>query len=220
LFRPYCYAFKPPWPVIMGFVLDDWIYHRILCKISRSHNQLQELTVTLQLNPSSLTRPILVLVLQLTSVKVTLRLAVYRQSVRLGDKPPENHDTVILFSNRISAVVFLIQHPSDERMGPRQRSHSQLRIPRDSLPHFTVSDSRLPQSGGPGSRIYVPQEQGGPVIAPSTGFPFRRLLRLATLRWRYSNPPPHAGMQLQGNSQNSVDHCALTPLHIFIVISK
>jgi hypothetical protein len=28
--------------------------------------------------------------------------------------------------------------------GPRQRSHSQVRIPRDSWPHFTVSDSRLP----------------------------------------------------------------------------
>jgi hypothetical protein len=25
---------------------------------------------------------------------------------------------------------------------------------------------------------------------PGTGFPFRRLLRLAGLRWRYSNPPP------------------------------
>jgi hypothetical protein len=26
---------------------------------------------------------------------------------------------------------------------------------------------------------------------PGTGFPFRSLLRLAGLRWRYSNPPPH-----------------------------
>jgi hypothetical protein len=26
---------------------------------------------------------------------------------------------------------------------------------------------------------YIPQEQGGPVIPPGTGFPFRRLLRLA-----------------------------------------
>jgi hypothetical protein len=38
---------------------------------------------------------------------------------------------------------------------------------------------RLPQPGGPGSRIYIPQEQGGPVIPPGTGFPFYRLLRLA-----------------------------------------
>jgi hypothetical protein len=76
---------------------------------------------------------------------------------------------------------------SDERIGlsftitagPRQRIHSQVRVPRDSWPHFTVSDSRLPQLGGSGPRIYVPQEQDGPVIPPDTGFPFRCLLRLA-----------------------------------------
>jgi hypothetical protein len=52
---------------------------------------------------------------------------------------------------------------SDERMGlsftiaagPRQRSHSQVRTPRDSWSHFTASDSRLPQPGGPGPRIYM-----------------------------------------------------------------
>jgi hypothetical protein len=70
--------------------------------------------------------------------------------------------------------------------GPRQRSHSQVRVPRDS-----VSDSRPPQHGGPGLRIYIPPEQDGPVIAPGAGFPFRRLLRLAGQRWRYSTPPPH-----------------------------
>jgi hypothetical protein len=47
---------------------------------------------------------------------------------------------------------------------------------------------RLPQPGGPGPCIYFPQEQGGPVMRPGTGFPFRRLLRLAGLRWRYSIP--------------------------------
>jgi hypothetical protein len=35
---------------------------------------------------------------------------------------------------------------------------------------------------GPGPRIYIPQEQGGPVIHPGTGFPFHPLLRLAGLR--------------------------------------
>jgi hypothetical protein len=56
---------------------------------------------------------------------------------------------------------------------------------------FTLSGSRLPEPGGPGPRIYIPQEQGGPVIPPGTGFPFRRLLRLAGLRWSYSTPRPH-----------------------------
>jgi hypothetical protein len=88
---------------------------------------------------------------------------------------------------------------SDERTGlsftiaagPRQCSHSWVLVPRDSGQYFTVSDSRIPQLGGPGPYIYIPQEQGGPVIPPGTGFPLRRLLRLARIRWRYSTPPPH-----------------------------
>jgi hypothetical protein len=75
--------------------------------------------------------------------------------------------------------------------GPRQSSHSQVRGPRHSWPHFTVSDSRLPQPGGPGPRIYITQEQGGPVVSLGIGFLFRGLLRLAGLRWRYSNLPSH-----------------------------
>jgi hypothetical protein len=35
------------------------------------------------------------------------------------------------------------------------------------------------------------KQEGGPVIPSDTGFTFRRLLRLAGLRWRYSTPPPH-----------------------------
>jgi hypothetical protein len=57
-------------------------------------------------------------------------------------------------------------------VGPRQRSHSGVRVPRDSWPYFTVSDSRHPQSVGPGLRTYIPQEQSDPVIPPDTGFSF------------------------------------------------
>jgi hypothetical protein len=57
--------------------------------------------------------------------------------------------------------------------------------------HIFLSHLRLPQPGGLGSRIYIPQEQGGPVIPPSTGFPFCRLFHSQELRWRYCNPPPH-----------------------------
>jgi hypothetical protein len=53
--------------------------------------------------------------------------------------------------------------------GTPQRSLSQVRVPRVLLPYFTLSDLRLFQSGGPNFLIYVPQEQGGPVIAPGTG---------------------------------------------------
>jgi hypothetical protein len=55
--------------------------------------------------------------------------------------------------------------------GLRQRSHYLIRVPRGS-----VSDSRLNQRGGPGPRIYIPEEQGGSVRHPGTGFPFLRLL--------------------------------------------
>jgi hypothetical protein len=67
--------------------------------------------------------------------------------------------------------------------GPRQRSHSWVRVPRHSWPYFALSDSRLPQREGPGPRIYISREQGDPVIPPG-------LLSLAGLRWRYSNPTP------------------------------
>jgi hypothetical protein len=79
---------------------------------------------------------------------------------------------------------------------PRQRSHSPVRVPWDSWLYFTVSDSRLPQPGGPDPSIYIPQEQSGPDKTPGIGFPFRRLLRLAGLRWRYSNPPPNGILTL------------------------
>jgi hypothetical protein len=43
--------------------------------------------------------------------------------------------------------------------------------------HILLSQIRdSPQPGGPGPHIYIPQEQGGPVIRPDTGFPFRCLL--------------------------------------------
>jgi hypothetical protein len=35
--------------------------------------------------------------------------------------------------------------------------------------HTLLSYLRLPQPGGPYSRIYIPQEQGGPVITPAMG---------------------------------------------------
>jgi hypothetical protein len=111
------------------------------------------------------------------------------------------HEVPPHLEHRVHKVTGLLMWGalSDERTGlsftvaagPRQRSHSRVRVLRDSQPYFAVSDSRLRQSGGPGPRIYIPQEQGGPVMSPGTGFPLRRLVRLARRRWRYSNPPPH-----------------------------
>jgi hypothetical protein len=43
------------------------------------------------------------------------------------------------------------------------------------------------------THIYIPKEQGAPVIPPGIGFPIRRLLRIIGLRWRYSNLPQRRG---------------------------
>jgi hypothetical protein len=72
--------------------------------------------------------------------------------------------------------------------GPRKRSHSRVRVPRDSWPHFSVSYSRLPQPGGPGPRIYILLGTGW----PRHWVPFSSPPRLARLRWRYdSTQSPH-----------------------------
>jgi hypothetical protein len=52
--------------------------------------------------------------------------------------------------------------------GPCQSNHTWAEVPQIS-DHILLSHRRLPQPGGPGSRIYVPQEQGSPVIPPGTG---------------------------------------------------
>jgi hypothetical protein len=69
--------------------------------------------------------------------------------------------------------------------------------------YFSVSDLRFlkPSRTCPG--VYIPQEQGGTVIPSGTGFPFRRLLRLAGLRWRYSNPPRHGALRLSQSQNHS-----------------
>jgi hypothetical protein len=46
---------------------------------------------------------------------------------------------------------------------------SLVRVPWDSWPYFIVSSLRFPQSGGLGSRIYIPWEQSSPVILRSFG---------------------------------------------------
>jgi hypothetical protein len=99
--------------------------------------------------------------------------------------------------------------------GLRQRSHSEVRIPQDSRPHFTVSDSRLPHSGGLGPCIYIPHEQGCPVIPPGTGFPFSRLPWLAGLRWRYSTPTsPNSSIVAPRSSRTDrVENTASQLLH-------
>jgi hypothetical protein len=77
------------------------------------------------------------------------------------------------------------------RRGYKEDNWGTQRGPPDSWPHFTASYSRLPQTGGPGSRIYIPRNRVAQLYPQVLGSPFRRLLRLAGLRWKYSNLRPH-----------------------------
>jgi hypothetical protein len=80
-------------------------------------------------------------------------------------------------------------------VGPWRRNYSQARVPRNRdhilLPQIRGSTS-LVREAPVYTRIYL-QEQGGPVISPCSGLPFRHLLRLAGLQSSYCNPPPHGG---------------------------
>jgi hypothetical protein len=75
--------------------------------------------------------------------------------------------TVFFFSTEHLWLWSLCNILFDDRMGlsftiaagPRQRSHSQVWVPWDSQPYFTVSDSWLPQPGGPGPHIYIPRNR-------------------------------------------------------------
>jgi hypothetical protein len=72
------------------------------------------------------------------------------QPVCLGVKPPSGAQHQIFVSQTVEDFL-MWGALSDERMdllfkiatGPRQRSHSRVRVPRDSWPYFTVSNSRL-----------------------------------------------------------------------------
>jgi hypothetical protein len=82
---------------------------------------------------------------------------------------------------------------SDERTGlsssiaagSRPRSHSRVRVPWESWPCFTISNSTLPQTWWARSPFFY---------SPDTGFHFRRFLRLAGISWRYLNPPPRGDL--------------------------
>jgi hypothetical protein len=95
---------------------------------------------------------------------------------------------------------------SDERegtiaSGPCQICHSWSKS-RRVYNHILLSHLRLPQPGGSGSRIYIPQEQGGSVIPPGTGFPLCRLLRFTGLWWPWS---PYLRTQSQNQSHVTTD---------------
>jgi hypothetical protein len=129
---------------------------------------------------------------ELTRVRTVSRLAVLVSSTHLGPKTR----FLLLSDSRgfVDVELFLWREDGPDVYNCCWTSPAQSfwgRSPAGLMAAFIVSDSILPQPGGTGPRINIPQEQGGPVITPGTGSPFRRLLRLAGLRCRYWSPPPH-----------------------------
>jgi hypothetical protein len=68
-----------------------------------------------------------------------------------------------------------------------QCNHSMVRVAQNPKPYFTVSSETPPTWRARFLYLYPPGT-GWPSYTPGTGFPLRRLLRLAGLRWRNSNP--------------------------------
>jgi hypothetical protein len=145
--------------------------------ITSNHNQLQEFTVNLQPNPSSLTAEDSLH----SRSRSTTDFCQSRSHVTTGSQSaslfwcqaPIWDFWPDFYYCQTAAGLLMWGALSDERtglsfttaVGPRQRSHSRVRVPWDSWPYFTVSDSILPKPGEPGPRIYIPQELGSLFIA-------------------------------------------------------
>jgi hypothetical protein len=86
--------------------------------------------------------------------------------------------------------------------GPRHRRHSQVRVPQESWPHVTVWDSRLPQAGGWGPRIYIPQDRVSQLYPQPRGYLFIAFCTTYRATWRYSTPPPRGVLEPTHASQS------------------
>jgi hypothetical protein len=73
-------------------------------------------------------------------------------------------------------------------------------VPQNSRPYFTVSSETTPTWRARSLYLYPPRT-GWPSYIPGHWVPFCRLLRLAGLRWRYSNPPPQGCLGIPVNVQ-------------------
>jgi hypothetical protein len=113
-------------------------------------------------------------------VEVTLRLTVSR-SVCLGiERPCGTFEQILLpVGMLLSEICGLISVRCPLRREDGSAICSvitQWSESRRTRNHTLLSHVTLPQTGWPGSRIYIPQEQCGSIILSDSGFPLCRLL--------------------------------------------
>jgi hypothetical protein len=80
--------------------------------------------------------------------------------------------------------------------------------------HIVLSQTGdCPNLAGQVPIFISPRNRVAPVIPPGTGFPFRRLLRLVGLRWRYSNPPPRGA-----DTDNTVQYVFILTVKLYAAV--
>jgi hypothetical protein len=139
-------------------------------------------------------------------VNVNLRPTVSR-SVRLGFRHPSGTRDKIFFlfeiifgqlrvcyfvassltRGRVCNLLLLLALAIAEPLGSES--------PQDSRPYFIVPILETPPTWRARFPYLYPPVTGWPSYTPGHWVPFYRLLRLAELWWRYSNPPPHGEMR-------------------------
>jgi hypothetical protein len=137
-------------------------------------------------------------------VKVMLR-PTFSRPVCLGVKHPSGAQTRSLLLT--VAGLLMRSAVSDERTGisfttaagPRQRSHSRVES-RGTHDHILLSQIRDSPNAKGQVPLFISPRNRVALILPDTGFPSRCLLRLAGLRWRYSNPPPRGDRNLSSST--------------------
>jgi hypothetical protein len=126
-------------------------------------------------------------------VRVTLQLAVYRQSVHLGAETLEAHDQI--FFPQMNTCGHSPYITSSLTRG--WVCHLQLLL--DLVSAFILGCESH------GTRDHI-------LLSQIRDFPFYRLLRLVGLRWRYSILPPHGKTSNESQSQSYVKRTVSRPV--------
>jgi hypothetical protein len=207
----YCHVSRVPWLIITGFGLDDYIYWRlILQSLTRAHNQW--LTKTRYI-PSWTTSVFSSIVTDLVriyeSVTSSTNHLPMTSHLRMHCLPTEVRIIVVspglILRPTVSWPVCLgIKHPSgayDQIYITVRRLQAfwsgALSLMRGRVCHLqlllVLATAVIFGFESHGTRDHI-------LLSQIRNFPFRRLLRLTGLPWRYSTPPSHGIGPLNNSS--------------------